>query len=141
MAQINPYLGFNGKCREAMNFYQQCLGGELTLMKVSETPAASQCPESIQEHIMHSSLVKDGAVLVMATDMVEPNGNYQQGNSIALSMLCNSEEEINTMFSNLSEGGKVIDPLKEQFWGGIFGVVSDKYGVRWMFNYEKNQRN
>lgn len=138
MTQINAYVGFNGRCREAMTFYKECLGGELTLQSVAETPAAAQCPEGMQHQIMHSALTK-GPLLLMGSDMVGPDG-FNVGNNIALSLNCSSEEEINTFFSKLAEGGKIIDELKTQFWGGIFGVLTDKFGIRWMFNYEKNQK-
>jgi len=135
MSQINPYLSFNGKCREAMTFYQQCLGGELTLQAIKDTPMEAQCPDGMKEQIMHSTLVK-GDMLLMASDMIGPEG-FVKGNDIALSVNCNSEDEIKTYFAKLSQDGKIIDPLKEQFWGATFGVLTDKYGVRWMFNYDK----
>jgi len=75
----------------------------------------------------------------MATDCVAPGG-FQHGNNVALSLNCSSEEEINTFYSKLSEGGKIIDSLKQQFWGAIFGVFDDKFGIRWMLNYDKNQQ-
>ena len=75
----------------------------------------------------------------MGSDMVGPDG-FTQGTNIALSLNCSSEEEINTFFSKLSEGGKVIDPLKLQFWGALFGVFNDKFGIRWMLNYDKNSK-
>ena len=75
----------------------------------------------------------------MGSDMVGPDG-FNKGNNIALSVNCSSEEEINTFFSKLSAGGKIIDPLKVQFWGAIFGVLTDKFGINWMFNYDKNQK-
>jgi PhnB protein len=138
MTQINAYLNFNGNCREAMGFYQECLGGELNLQAVEGTPMESQCPAALKHHILHSSLTKNG-LLLMGSDMTGPEG-YIKGNTMSLSLNCSSEEEINTFFTNLSAGGQVIHPLVEQFWGAIFGVLTDKYGVRWMFNYDKNQR-
>lgn len=135
MTQISAYVGLNGKCREAMTFYQECLGGELTMQTVAETPIAAQCPAGMHHQIMHSTLAKDGYVL-MGSDMVSPQG-FIQGNNVALSVNCSSEEEINTFFSKLAEGGKIIDELKTQFWGGVFGVLIDKFGINWMFNYEK----
>jgi PhnB protein len=137
MTQINAYVGFNGKCREAMTFYKECLGGELSLQTFGGSPMEAQCPAGMKDQILHSSLTK-GQLLLMGSDMVGPDG-YIKGNDIALSVNCSSEEEINTFFSKLAEGGKIIDPLKVQFWGAIFGVVKDKFGITWMFNYAKNQ--
>jgi len=75
---------------------------------------------------------------LMGSDMAGPEGIIS-GNNIALSVNCSSEKEINEFFLRLSASGKIIDPLKEQFWGAIFGVLTDKFGIRWMFNYDKNQ--
>ncbi|MDF2430582.1 MAG: PhnB protein [Mucilaginibacter sp.] len=137
MTQINAYINFNGKCREAMTFYQECLGGNLVLQPIEGSPIESQCPASMKTHIMHSSLTKDSLIL-MASDMTGPGG-YIYGNSIVLSLNCSSEEEINTFYSKLSEGGEIVDPLKVQFWGALFGVFDDKFGIRWMLIHDKNQ--
>ena len=137
MTQINAYIGFNGKCREAMNFYRDSIGGELFIQTVEGSPAEAQCPASMKDQILHSSLTKDSLVL-MGSDMHSPEG-YREGNNIGLMLNCSSEEEINTFFSNLSVGGKVIDPLKKQFWGAIFGAIDDKFGIRWMLNYAVNR--
>lgn len=137
MTQINPYLTFNGKCREAMSFYKECLGGELTFQTIEGTPAEQQCPEGMKHHIMHATL-SNGKWIVMATDIVGPGG-FIVGTNISLSVNCSSQEEIDRYFENLLVGGKVIDPLAEKFWGARFGVLADKYGVVWMLNYDKNQ--
>lgn len=135
MIQISPYLTFNGNCREAMTFYQSCLGGELTFQTVAETPIADQCPAGMQQQIMHSMLEKDGAVL-MATDMTRPEG-IKTGNDMAISLNFGSEEEINSCYSRLSSDGEVVEPLKESFENSLFAVLQDKYGKVWMLNYAK----
>ncbi len=139
MTQIAAYAGFNGQCREAMTFYKKCLGGELTFQTFGNSPMGAQCPAGMEDQILHSSLTK-GELLLMGSDMIGPDG-YIKGNNIALSVNCSSEEEINTFYSKLAEGGQIIDPLKVQFWGAIFGVLTDKFGIRWMLNYDKNQKN
>ncbi len=76
--------------------------------------------------------------MIMASDM-----NRSQlivGNNMALCVHCGSEEEINRFFSKLSAGGEIVEDLREQFWGSIYGELTDKYGVRWMFNYDKNAK-
>ena len=135
MAQINPYLNFNGNCREAMTFYKEALGGQLVLQTIEGSPIESQCSSAMKHHILHSTLSREDLIL-MASDMSAPEG-FIKGNTIALSLNCNSEDEINTYFSNLSEGGQVLHPLAKQFWGATFGVLNDKFGIRWMFNYDK----
>ena len=133
---ISPYLTFDGNAREAMTFYRDALGGELSLMAVKDTNMGSQCMGTDENAIMHSSLIKDSLVL-MASDMIG-NRTLQLGNNFAISVNCSSKEEINTFYKNISEGGEIIDPLKIQFWGALFGVVKDKFGMVWMFNFDKN---
>ena len=139
MPNLNPYINFNGNCREAMTFYRDCLGGNLDLQTIGGSPIEQHCPAAMKDQILHSSLVKDGFML-MGSDM---NGmeEYAHGNTISLNLNCTSEEEINKYYNNISQGGKVIDPLGVKFWGAVFGVVKDKFGVRWMFHYDKNQNN
>ena len=139
MSQINAYLNFNGNCREAMVFYQECLGGELTVQTIEGSPVEAQCPAAMKNHILHASLLKNGLVL-MASDMIGPDG-FIKGNTISLSLNCSSEREIKTFFSNLSSGGQITHPLEEQIWGATFGVLTDKYGIRWMLNYDKKLKN
>ena len=130
MVQLNPYLRFNGNCREAMTFYQSCLGGELTIQTVGETPMAGQMPPAMQDKIMHSVLAKDGIVL-MASDMVGPEG-MKNGNAITLAIMGSSKAEIEPIFAKLSAGGTVGTPLTEEYFG-TFGDLTDKFGIRWMF--------
>lgn len=138
MTQINAYLNFDGNCREVMNFYKECLGGELNMQTVEGSPIEAQCPAAIKHQILHATLAKDGLIL-MGSDMQEPGGNFIKGNNIALSLNCSSEEEIKIFFSKLSNGGKISHKLTEEFWGATFGVLTDKYGIRWMLNYDKKQ--
>lgn len=135
MTQINAYLNFNGNCREAMTFYKNCLGGELTVQTVEGSPIEAQCPAAMKQQVLHASLLKDNLVL-MASDMTGPDG-FIKGNTISLSLNCSSETEIKTFFSKLSSGGQITHPLQEQFRGATFGVLTDKYGIRWLLNYDK----
>ncbi len=136
MTQANAYITFNGNCREAMTFYKQCLGAELNLQTIEGSPIESQCPSAMKNQILHASLTK-GAILIMGSDMIGPEG-FTMGNNIALSLNCSSDEEINSFFSKLSEGGQVFTPLQQMFWGATFGTLTDKFGIRWMLNYDKN---
>jgi len=126
-----PYLNFNGQCREAMTFYQQCLGGELVLQKISESPMAAQMPPGMESNILHSSLSNEHLVL-MGSDMI--GQGLKPGNAIGLCLQGNSEKEIQTFFKNLSAGGQVRMELHRTFWGATYGELTDKYGFNWMFN-------
>jgi PhnB protein len=135
MNQLSPYLRFTGKCREALTFYQACFGGDLKWMTVAETPLAAQMSADVQHYIMHATLTTDRFVL-LGSDMAGPGG-YTPGNTISLFVQCSSEAETRTLFAKLSPGGKIADPLKAQFWGGLFGAVTDQYGIEWRLSYEK----
>lgn len=136
MTQLIPYLNFNGNCRQAMTFYQDCLGGELVLQTVGESPIASQMPPEMTENILHATLT-NGAINLAGSDMV--GAALSPGNSVTMMLNCSSEAEINTVYANLADGGIIGDPLQTQFWGAVFGTVSDKFGTSWMLNFDKNQ--
>jgi PhnB protein len=135
MAKIIPSLRFNdGKCREAMNFYKDCLGGKLELMTVKGSPVEKEMPADKGHLIMHSTLEK-GDWMIIGSDMMRDKAVI--GDNVGITISCESEDEIRNIFEKLSEGGEVFMPLEDAFWGAIFGVVTDKYGVEWMLNYPK----
>ncbi len=137
MAKLNPYLTFKGNCKEAMSFYKEILGGELNLMKAGDSPMASQMPAQFHDQILHSQLKNDDFE-IMATDMVP--GQFIEGNTVHLCLICKSEKEIHSLFEKLSEGGTVRQPLNEMFFGWI-GVVTDKFGKNWMVELNKPEFN
>jgi PhnB protein len=136
MARLNPYLNFNGRCREAMTFYHQCLGGELTMQKVSESPMAAQLGSELGAHILHSTLTNDNIIL-MGSDMM--GANLVNGNSITLLLQCSNDKEITHFFERLSINGQVKTPLHQSFWGGTYGELVDKYGLLWMLNVNRTE--
>lgn len=134
--QIVAYLYFGGNCREAMEFYQASLGGELNLMEVKDTPAGvGGFPAGSEHLIMHAELHK-GDLSLMASDMLM--GKRNPGNQIELMLGCSSEAELRTFFDALSQGGKVNQPVHTEFWGDTFGQLVDRFGIGWMLNYSKN---
>jgi PhnB protein len=134
MARLNPYLSFNNNCREAMTFYNDCLGGELALQKVSEMPSmASQMPPEFGDRILHSVLTS-GDIVIMASDLNREQPN--EGNTVHLCINCDSDEQLNTFFSKLSAGGKVTEPIANMPWGATYGALTDKYGKHWVFNFQ-----
>lgn len=133
--QIHSYLTFNGNCREAMTFYQQCLGGKLSFQTVGESPLANKLPKQMKNSILHAMLSNENLVL-MASDMVQEPGLIK-GNNIALSLNCNSEIEIKTCYEKLSVGGKANHPLENSFWGALFGDLTDKFGNHWILNFNQ----
>jgi len=120
-----------------MTFYQDCLGGELTLETIGESVIVDKMPNIMKRSIMHAVLAKDDLV-IMATDMVEERGLIK-GNSISMMLNCNSEEEAQSFYHKLSAGGKASHPLQETFWGALFGDLTDRFGNNWLINYDKNR--
>lgn len=135
MMKLHPYLTFNGNCREAMTFYAACLGGELHFQTIAESLLSDKMPQKMKDCILHSTINKDD-FLLMGTDMVTENGLIK-GNNVSLSVSCNSEKEIYDYYEKLSEGGIVNHPLEDNFWGSLFGDLTDKFGNHWMLHFTK----
>lgn len=134
MAVINSYLRFDGNAQEAFDFYKSCLGGELTVTKVGESPMSQFMPDK-KDKIFHVQLKKDDLVL-LGSDMVGEEG-LKKGNTMVLTLECESKEEAQELFKKLSERGKVGHELAEQDWGTI-GDFQDKYGVDWFVVHMAN---
>jgi PhnB protein len=134
--QFINYLGFNGNCEEAFNFYKDVFRGEITAMFSHEgTPAEAHVSPEWKKKIMHACLVAKGAVL-MGGD--SPQGTHTQpaGFCVNISVDKGDYAEAERIFSELGEGGKVQMPIGETFWAKRFGMLIDKYGVPWMVNCE-----
>lgn len=134
MTTLNVYLNFNNNCRESMEFYKNAFGGELTVQTVGESPAKADTPPEAHDKIMHAVL-QGGATMIMASDAIGPDG-YKPGNTVSLSLNATEESELKNFFEKLSEGAHVIMPLAPTFWSPMFGMLTDKFGIHWMFNLE-----
>lgn len=136
MAHINTYLTFSGNCREAMTFYQDCLGGDLALQTIGETPMAERLPPTMKEYILHATLSK-GALMLMGSDMVGEQGRIS-GNAVSLVLHGENEDEIQTFYAKLSSGGgRATHPFETTFWGALFGGLTDKFGNHWLIIFDK----
>lgn len=138
MKRIDAYLFFEKECREAMTFYHQCLGGELSLMPVGESAMADQMPPDKKDLIMHSSLINGGVVLLGADNCM--GGPLERGKSMALCLNCSSDEELHDIYNKLSAGGNATHTPRVEFWGDTFGMLTDKFGVDWMLSYRKQDQ-
>src|SRR3954463_4118519 len=101
MLTVNAYLNFNGNCRDAMTWYQQCLGGDLNVITVGESPMGANMPDVNPNQVMHAELKKDGKVLLLASDMSGADSKTGSA-AAALSLECSSADEINSIFGKLS---------------------------------------
>lgn len=117
-----------------MHFYKQCLGGELIIQGINESPMADQWPTEAQKHVLHARLL-NGSMVLMGSDMT--TGRRVQGNATALSLSCSNRKEMEKYFTSLSAGGKVTHPVHE-FFNGIIGALTDKYGYDWIFYCDNN---
>ena len=136
--RVSPYLRFNGNCREAMQFYKECIGGELTLMTVAESPEKSHMPTENPNHVFHSSLTS-GSIELLGSDMA-PKGGLLKGNTMALALECASEQEMWRFFAKLSAGGRVGFSVAPASWGGLYGQLVDRFGNEWMLTYMEETR-
>jgi PhnB protein len=132
-----PYFHFDRNCREAMEFYQQLFGGQLEIMTIGESPAKEHFSKDLYDEIMHSNLT-NGDFCIMASDMCGM-GELKPGNSVNINLNCSSEEEINHLYKQLSEEGIILQELQPQFWGALFAMVTDRFGVRWMLSLEQEK--
>jgi PhnB protein len=134
--EIVTYLNFDGTCRQAMEFYKKCLGADLHLIPFSEVPGALP-PEAkgAEDRIMHAMLRK-GSACIMASDLV-PGMHFQPGTNFAISLHCDSIPEAEALFAAFSEKAKIVMPLQETFWATRYGMLTDQFGIGWMFNLEK----
>ncbi len=135
MTTINAYLNFNGRCREALTFYQECLGGELYLQKIAGSPMALHMPSRAGEKILHGSLTLNGKVLLLASDMI--GTDLIPGNQITLCLNCGNEHDMQESFDKLTREGTIKHHLHQSLWGTTFGELTDRFGMTWMFNYSR----
>ncbi|MFI5270555.1 MAG: VOC family protein [Candidatus Saccharimonadales bacterium] len=128
--KLNPYIGFNGNAREAMEFYNSVFGGDLTMGTFKESNA-SQDP-SEDDLIMHSAL-EAGNITLMGSDTPR-RMKYEPGTNISISLIGEDEAELTGYFEKLSEGGKITMPLAKAGWGDTFGMCTDKFNTQWLVN-------
>ena len=130
---VQPYLFFEGRCDEALQFYRQTLGAEiLFLMRYQESPAPPEpgpCAPPDGEKVMHASL-RIGEAVLMASDGRCGGATCFKGFSLSLSIT--DEAEARRIFAALTDGGHVIMPLTKTFFSPLFGMVTDRFGVTWM---------
>ncbi|MBP6557928.1 MAG: VOC family protein [Flavobacterium sp.] len=141
MAQVNPYLIFNGNCEEAFLFYQSVFGGEFPYMgKFKDMPSSEHFPPTSADEadrIMHISLPISNTVL-MGSDSTSQSGDAIIGTNISVSINTDSRVEADRIFNGLSAGGNAFMPMANTFWGAYFGMFTDKFGINWMVNFDEN---
>jgi len=131
--KLIPYLNFPGNTEEVMNVYAKIFGG--TVHDVSRFGDRDpSMPEDQKNRIMHGRLTFGDNMLMFSDGM--PGRPVTNGDNIQLSVGMNDEAHARSVFDQLAEGGTVKMPMEKQFWGALFGMVTDKYGIHWMINCE-----
>lgn len=128
--QLVAYLNFPGTAREAMDFYADALGGEVTQrFTYGQSPMAEQMPEAARNNVMHSQ-VEIGSALIMGADGPPPH----DAGSTTVNIMPETPEEAERIFKALAAGGEITMPMEETFWAHRFGALKDKFGKSWMVN-------
>ena len=123
---VTPYLNFDGAARDAITLYEKALGAKSEGVMPFDTDP---------NRVMHATL-KLGAGQVMISD-VQPGMKLAQGSNAHVTLDYDNADEMKRAFATLGEGGKVTMPLQDTFWGATFGMLTDRYGINWMFNCAK----
>lgn len=138
MAQINPYINFNGNAEEAFNFYKSVFGGEFAKIMRFKDLSSPDFPvnESEQDKIMHIAL-PIGQNILMANDVPQHLGRTNENEHRSkISISAQSKQEADHLFNGLSAGGTVEFPIGESPWGSYFGMFRDKFGIEWMVDFD-----
>ena len=129
--KINPYLSFDGRCREAFEFYAKALGGKITFMQtIGESPMASSMPTDTHGRVMHVTLEAGGQVLQGA----DTPGQFSKAAGFSVAVHFDDASEGERVFNALAQGGDVQMPFQETFWAKGFGMLTDQFGTPWMVN-------
>lgn len=141
MESTGVYLTFeNGKCAEAFAFYEAVFGKKVaSSMKYKGSPMESQVPEDFQNMILHTSLEVGPNFSLMGCDRnpIMHKDAHNAGNNVSIVMTPKTQEDTERIFQALSEkeGAQITMPLAKQFWGSLFGCLTDSYGIQWMFDF------
>ena len=128
--QVQPYLFFEGRCDEALEYYQRALGAEVTMrMRFKDSPDPGASPSNAEDKVMHASF-RVGDTTVLASDgRCQGQPSFQ---GFALSLTVSDEATAERLFGALADGGQVQAPLAKTFFSARFGMVADRFGVPWM---------
>ena len=138
MLRATPFLLFDGNCAEAMTFYHKCLGGELTLTKLGDSPMKNKLPPEKHNRIINAH-IKSGDIEISATDwMASPEFDPIQGNTYAIFVIGSTYDDLETIFDKLKDGNNNtrLQELHDLPFG-IYGQFYDKYGIQWIFKGER----
>jgi len=132
--QLNPYLNFDGTAEKAIKLYERALGAKTAhIQRFGDIPGSRPPPESANR-VMHA-LLRVGPGVIMISD-TQPGDAPVVGSNVHVCLDFDSPDEMSGKFDALAAGGKVTMPLQDTFWGAKFGMLTDAFGIKWMFNCE-----
>lgn len=134
MDRIIPYVHFDGNAAEAMELYSRVFQGQVLHSQTYGDSPMDIKPE-FRNRIMHAVFQAGDDFELMVSD-TPPDFTMRTGNNMSLSMNFKTVDEIERVFKGLSEGAHITMPLQDTFWGARFGMLTDKYGINWMFNHD-----
>ena len=130
MSKLEVYLHFDGRCAEAIRFYETALGGKARTVAVRDTPEAAKFPPEAQDRVMHTHL-DAGGVSLMASDWMSSDP-YPGMHGFSSCLTASSTAEAKSLFDKLSAGGQVLMPFQKTFYSDGFGMFVDRFGAPWM---------
>ncbi|MFZ0425485.1 MAG: VOC family protein [Xanthobacteraceae bacterium] len=134
--QMNPYLGFDGKCEAAFKFYEKVFGGKIVMMmKYGDSPMAGKTPPELKDNVMHARITVADDVVLMGSDA--PPQMYEPMKGMSVSVSIDKPDDADRIFAALAENGTVRMPIQETFWAQRFGMLTDQFGTPWMINCER----
>lgn len=135
-----PYLTFPGTCEEALTLYARVLGGETSIMRFGDMPPNTDMPisDGWKNKIMHASLSLGHDQMLYFSDIFE-GGSLTAGDNVAVHIDVDREEDVRRFFDGLSEGATVTMPVEKQFWGAVYGSLTDRFGISWGFHFDLPQ--
>lgn len=139
--KVHPYLNFDGNAEEAFQFYKSVFGGEfLANMKMSSVPNGDKLSKEEQNRTMHIALPIGKETILMASDIMPSRGHsLQPGGQTYIMLTVESREEADRVYKGLSKGGDIEMEMADMFWGDYFGSFIDKYGIKWMIDFDTKQ--
>lgn len=132
---LNPYLGFDGEAKEAMEFYQRVFGGELTMNTFGEFGTEDA---AVKDRIMHATLKTTSGYTLMGSDLM-PGMEHKPGTTVTISLSGDEDALLRGYFDQLSTDGTVGMPLEKQAWGDEYGYCTDQFGIAWMVDIYPKQ--
>jgi PhnB protein len=137
LTSINAYLTFNGNCEEAFNFYHAIFGGEpLVFSRFKEFQPEDFVGNGEGDKVMHVALPIGPNTVLMGSDTAEVMGTAVFGSNFSLSLQTDSKAAADSFYEQLSAGGQATMPLDNAPWGSYFGMLTDKFDIQWMINYD-----